>query len=144
MFKVQSDFLTDLERPTYLDHVALVLGDGPLCEPLGDKDGLKLGKIDALLIDDADRKVRFLEVETGGFLSPGERKSLIPIDAIATIDDHEVHIDQNGRTVAAAPTYHPALVDETVLGNTYEHYGFLPYWGAGYAYPGFPYIGEDS
>jgi sporulation protein YlmC with PRC-barrel domain len=109
-----------------------------------DKDGLKLGKIDALLIDDADRKVRFLEVETGGFLSPGERKSLIPIDAIATIDDHEVHIDQNGRTVAAAPTYHPALVDETVLGNTYEHYGFLPYWGAGYAYPGFPYIGEDS
>jgi sporulation protein YlmC with PRC-barrel domain len=109
-----------------------------------DKDGLKLGKIDALLIDDADRKVRFLEVESGGFLGIGERKSMIPIDGISTIGPDEVNIDQSGKTVAAVPTYDPALIDETVLGNTYQHYGFLPYWGTGYAYPGFPFVGEDD
>jgi hypothetical protein len=98
-----------------------------------DKDGLELGKIDALLIDDADRKVRF-----------GERKSMIPIDGISTIGPDEVNIDQSGKTVAAVPTYDPALIDETVLGNTYQHYGFLPYWGTGYAYPGFPFVGEDD
>jgi sporulation protein YlmC with PRC-barrel domain len=105
-----------------------------------DKDGEELGKIDALLIDETERKVRFLEVETGGFLGIGEKKSLIPIDAIVGITDHEVRIAQPGSTVATAPAYDPALVDEnTVYGNTYSHYGYVPFWGVGYLYPAYPY-----
>lgn len=105
-----------------------------------DKDGLKLGKIDALLVDDKERKIRFLEVETGGFLGIGERKSLIPIDAISTITEDEVHIDQTGSTVAAAPAYDPALVKETVWADTYQYYGYVPYWGVGYTYGGMPHL----
>jgi hypothetical protein len=40
-----------------------------------DKDGVKLGKIDALLVVDKERKIHFLTVETGGFLGISERKS---------------------------------------------------------------------
>jgi sporulation protein YlmC with PRC-barrel domain len=115
-----------------------------------DKNGVKLGKVDALLVDDKEHRVRFLEVETGGFLGIGERKSLIPIDAISSITDHEVHIDQTGSTVASAPAYDPALVndspdgpavvDDSFWGETYHHYGYTPYWGLGYAYPGFPHF----
>jgi sporulation protein YlmC with PRC-barrel domain len=103
-----------------------------------DKDGHKLGKIDALLIDDKERKVRFLEVESGGFLGLGERKSLIPVDAIVSIDAHEVHIDQTGSTVAAAPPYDPALAEPKFFEDIYGHYGILPFWGLGYTYPAYP------
>jgi sporulation protein YlmC with PRC-barrel domain len=89
-----------------------------------DKDGHTLGKIDALLIDDKERKVRFFQVESGGFLGLGEKKSLIPIDTIVSIDADEVHIDQPGATVAAAPIY--------------GHYGIMPFWGFGYVYPPYP------
>jgi sporulation protein YlmC with PRC-barrel domain len=103
-----------------------------------DKDGHKLGKIDALLIDDKERKVRFLEVESGGFLGIGEEISLIPIDAIVSIDAHEVHIDQTGSTVAAAPHYDPELVERKFFEDIYGHYGVLPFWGLGYVYPSYP------
>jgi len=33
-----------------------------------DKDGRDLGTIEGLLIDEAERKVRFMEVASGGFL----------------------------------------------------------------------------
>jgi sporulation protein YlmC with PRC-barrel domain len=101
-----------------------------------DKDGLELGKIDALFIDEKERKIRFLQVETGGFLGIGEEKSLIPIDAITGVSDHEVHIDRTGGTVVAAPKYDPALVaEQSFYENTYSHYGYLPFWGPGYMYP---------
>lgn len=60
-----------------------------------------------LLIDDQEHKVRFLLVEHGGFIGLGETKSFIPVD---------------GRS------YH---------GSIYGYYGYTPYWGASYSYPGF-------
>lgn len=104
-----------------------------------DKDGQELGKIDALLVDDKDRKVRFLEVESGGFLGLGEKKSFIPVDAITGITAHEVKIDRTLQQVAAAPPYDPALVQKgTFYESTYGYYGYMPYWGMGYAYPAYP------
>ena len=47
-----------------------------------DKDGRDLGRIEDLVVDDVERKVRFMEVATGGFLGFGESKSFIPIEAI--------------------------------------------------------------
>ena len=58
------------------------------------KDGKKIGKVAALFVDEAQRKVRFMRVRAGGFLGRGERQWLIPIDAITSIDEHEVHVDQ--------------------------------------------------
>ena len=101
-----------------------------------------LGKIDALLLDDKEQKIRFIEVASGGFLGLGEQKSLIPIDAITKITDHEVHINQTMEIVAGAPVYDPKLVNQTpVYESTYGYYGMTPFWNANYTYPA--YIGED-
>jgi sporulation protein YlmC with PRC-barrel domain len=90
-----------------------------------DKDGKDIGKIDDLLIDDRERKVRFMRVESGGFLGLGETKVFIPIEVITRITDDEVSIDQSREHVAAAPRYTPDLVDKPdYYGEIYGHYGY--------------------
>ncbi|HUY25118.1 MAG TPA: PRC-barrel domain-containing protein, partial [Candidatus Saccharimonadales bacterium] len=43
-----------------------------------DKAGNEVGRVDDLLIDDEEHKVRFLRVEHGGILGFGETKSFVP------------------------------------------------------------------
>ena len=106
-----------------------------------DKNHEPLGKIDALLLDDKDQKIRFLEVASGGFLGLGEAKSFIPVDAITNITDDEVLINQTMDHVAGAPKYDPALANEThFYETTYGYYGMMPFWGANYMYP--TYLGQ--
>ncbi|WP_299169183.1 PRC-barrel domain-containing protein [uncultured Arthrobacter sp.] len=103
-----------------------------------DKDGEDIGQVDDLLIDDGEKKVRFLEIASGGFLGMGEEKSFIPIDALTHIDE-DVHINQSRGHVAGAPVYDPELVDQTdFYEDVYGYYGYSPFWGAGYMYPALP------
>jgi sporulation protein YlmC with PRC-barrel domain len=83
-----------------------------------DKDGNGIGKVADLLIDDREKRVRFLLVEHGGFLGFGETKTLIPVDAITKITEDEVLLDDRD--------YHSSL---------YGYYGYGPFWGGGYMYP---------
>jgi sporulation protein YlmC with PRC-barrel domain len=107
-----------------------------------DTDQQTVGKIDALLVDDKENKIRFLEVASGGVLGFGQAKSFIPIDAITKVTKDEVHINQSAENVAVAPLYDPTLVDQKVFyENTYGHYGVTPFWNANYEYPVYP--GED-
>jgi sporulation protein YlmC with PRC-barrel domain len=102
-----------------------------------DKDGKDLGKVHDLLVDDDEGKVRFLLFEHGGFLGMGETKSFIPVDAITGITEDEVSINHTRDHVAAAPGYDPTLInDRTYHEGIYSYYGYGPYWGVGYAYPG--------
>lgn len=104
-----------------------------------DKAGNEIGTVDDLLIDDEERKVRFLRVEHGGFLGFGEIKSFIPVDAITRITADDVFIDHSREHVAGAPRYDPDLVDDLkYYGSLYDHYGYSPFWGMGYTYPGIP------
>lgn len=101
-----------------------------------DTNGDSIGKVADLLVDDQEKKVRFLLVEHGGFLGFGETKSWIPVDAVRKITKDDVLIDQSGERVAAAPGYDPDLVDDRPQqASLYSHYGYAPYWGAGYMYP---------
>lgn len=98
-----------------------------------DKDGQDIGKIDGLLIDDVEQKVRFMEVATGGFLGFGESKSLVPIDAITRITTDEVHISHTREHVAGAPPYDPhlAVVEHTdYVFGLYPYYGYQGYMGS--------------
>lgn len=98
-----------------------------------DADGTGIGRVTDLLIDDQEKKVRFLLVEHGGFLGFGEKKSLIPVEAITKITEHEVLIDQSREKVASAPAYAPDLVDDRPHhSSVYDHYGYPPYWGLYY------------
>ena len=102
-----------------------------------DKNGEDIGKVADLLVDQREHKIRFLLVEHGGFLGLGQKKSLIPVDAVTKVTDDEVSVDQSREYVAAAPGYSPELVDDRPYqSNLYDHYGYAPFWGGGYMYPG--------
>ncbi|MCS3844289.1 PRC-barrel domain-containing protein [Microbacterium sp. AK031] len=105
-----------------------------------DKDGADLGKVKALLIDENERKVRLIEVASGGFLGIGQDTTFIPVDAITSVTADEVRLDQTREHVAGAPAYDPALIHERdTYGDVFGYYGFAPFWGGGYSYPDYPY-----
>ena len=122
---------TDL---TVADHAIDIRG-----RKVRDRAGEEIGTVDDLLVDDRELKVRFLQVASGGFLGLGEDKFLIPVDAITRISDDTVHVDQTREQVAGAPRYDPALAREQDWSETYNYYGYTPFWGAGYVYPAYPY-----
>ncbi|MEV5162468.1 PRC-barrel domain-containing protein [Streptomyces sp. NPDC053728] len=103
-------------------------------------DGDDVGKIEDLLIDESERKVRFLLVAHGGFLGFGETKSFIPVDAVARVTGDQVFIDQARERVAGAPVYSPELADKSDhYASVYGYYNYAPFWSPGYIYPGFPF-----
>jgi sporulation protein YlmC with PRC-barrel domain len=105
-----------------------------------DRAGEEVGHVDALLIDDRERKVRFMRVASGGFLGLGATTFLIPVDAITGIGEERVVIDQTRKHLAGAPAYDPDLAyDQDYYGDVYGYYGYGPWWGPGYAYPAWPY-----
>ena len=91
-----------------------------------DKDGRDIGKIEHLLIDDAEQKIRFMEIASGGFLHLGETKSFIPVEAITRITADDVYISPSREHVAGAPRYDPDLVanDPGYLLDLYPYYGY--------------------
>lgn len=91
-----------------------------------DNDGQEVGKIEGLLIDDVEKKVRFMEVASGGFLGIGDTKSFIPVDAIRRITDDDVFISHTREHVAGAPRYDPSLV---VADSGHYFFGLYPYYG---------------
>jgi len=109
-----------------------------------DRDGEELGEVNDLLIDEQERRVRFLEVASGGFLGLGQTKFLLPVDAITRISDDTVYVNQTRQHIAGAPSCDPDLIHRDVgegsyYGDVYQYYGYPPYWGPGYVYPPYPY-----
>ena len=96
-----------------------------------DKDGRDLGTIEGLLIDEAERKVRFMEVGSGGFLGLGESKSLIPVEAITRVTPDAVYIGHTLEHVAGAPRYDPELMHTELeyFFNLFPYYGYPPSFG---------------
>lgn len=106
-----------------------------------EQGGEEIGEVEGLMLDSHESKVRFLQVASGGFLGIGEKKFLVPVDAITRIDNDHVHVNQSREHLAGAPAYDPDLVtDEDYYANVYGYYGYAPYWTAGYAYPAYPYF----
>src|SRR5664279_113062 len=110
------------------------------------KDGQDLGKIEGLMIDNVEHRVRFMEVATGGFLGFGEQKSFIPVETITRITADEVHIDRTRAHVAGAPNYDPAVVtdDAGYFFSLYPYYGYAGYMGFFPTTTGYPSVVDDK
>jgi len=105
-----------------------------------DRDGVDIGHISDLFVDEDHRKVRMLEIHAGGILGLGERHFLLPVDAISSIDKDEVHVSETQDRVSRSPAYDPNLIVAPTIENWepfYGYYGLSPYWGMGYRYPDF-------
>lgn len=113
-----------------------------------DRDGKEIGHISSLFIDEAERKVRMLEIRAGGFLGIGDRHFLLPVDAITKVAKGEVHVNETLDRIVQSPVYAPAIVEEPIPQKHWEpfygYYGLSPYWGDGYLYPTFPMSTEDN
>lgn len=99
-----------------------------------DRSGEDIGEVDGLMVDAEERKVRFLQVASGGFLGIGENKQLVPIDAVMRVDHDKVIIDKDREHVAAGPAYDPELThvpDRGYYEGIYGHYGYAPFWTPG-------------
>jgi sporulation protein YlmC with PRC-barrel domain len=108
--------------------------------PVFDRNGDDIGDVKSLLIDETERKVRFLEVESGGLLGLASERRLLPVDAVVRVEDGAVRVDQAREHVHGSPAYDPQLAhDDSYYRDVYGYYGRAPYWTAGYMYPTYPY-----
>lgn len=105
-----------------------------------DASGEEIGKVDELLIDDVDVRVRLLRVKHGGFLGIGADHFLVPVDAVTSVDDDSVRIDRDRARLSDVPGYDPDLAQRPAYyEDLYGWWGYGPYWGPGYTYPPPPY-----
>jgi sporulation protein YlmC with PRC-barrel domain len=105
-----------------------------------DAGGEDIGKVHDLLIDEQERKVRFVEVASGGVLGIGGTKFLLPVEAVTSVTDDEIRINQSRSRIVGSPRYDPDLVEPPQLDELYRYYGYgTPYWAPGYVYPRYPY-----
>ncbi|MGQ9372106.1 PRC-barrel domain-containing protein [Azospirillum sp. ST 5-10] len=96
---------------------------------IGAEDG-DLGRVDDLLVDDADWRVRYLRVDTGGWLSG--RKVVLSTDWIDAIDwaARTVGVGLTRGQVEAAPAYDAVSgVDRAYEETLHRSYARTPYWG---------------
>ncbi len=69
-------------------------------------------------------------------------KGTVPVDAITKIDNDHVHVDRDRGNLTGASGYDPNIAeDPAYYANLYSWWGFNPYWGPGYVYPGYPTYG---
>ena len=58
-----------------------------------DAQGQRIGSVEDLYIERKEREVRFLEVGAGGFLGIGEKRFLIPAEAVTQVTEDRVTIE---------------------------------------------------
>ena len=78
-----------------------------------DVHGEQIGSVDDLYIDRQERKVRFLEVGTGGFLGIGERHLLVPVESVTEVGEDRVTIEPGKEKVAGSPPFDTTVVAPT-------------------------------
>jgi sporulation protein YlmC with PRC-barrel domain len=94
-----------------------------------DKTGEEIGQVESLFIDEDERRVRFLELGSGGRFGFGGETRLIPTDAIWDITEESVVVGTSRDVITASPAYDPNLRnDEQYWVGLYGYYGYPPYW----------------
>lgn len=129
----------------------LKLGDTDLtvAEPQADVRGRKvvdaeeeeIGRVDDLLVDDAETRVRMLQVKHGGFLGIGAEHFLVPVDAVTAVTEDAVHIDRDRSQLTDVPGYDPTIGTKAeYYDDVYGWWGYPAYWAPGYLDSGYPHI----
>lgn len=126
--------MTDSRRPNLvkLGDTDLALADGAediRGRDVIDRDGNEIGTVDALMLDDRERQVRFLHVAAGGVRGIGEEPLLIPVDVVTAIHADHVHVDLERERLLEGPRYDPRLVERPdYWEHSYQYFGIAPFW----------------
>jgi sporulation protein YlmC with PRC-barrel domain len=65
--------------------------------------GQRMGCVEDLYIDRREREVCFLEVGAGGFLGIGERRFLVPVEAVTRVSEDQVIVETDRTEKAEGP-----------------------------------------
>ena len=68
-----------------------------------DPYGQRMGRVEDLYIAPREREVRYLELGTGGFLGIGERRFLVPVEAVAEVAEDQVIVEPDRTKRADGP-----------------------------------------
>jgi sporulation protein YlmC with PRC-barrel domain len=94
-----------------------------------DVEGQRIGSVEDLYIDRQEREVRFLEVGAGGFLGIGEKRFLVPVEAVTQVAQRWVTIEP-GRTekkVSGPAPFDTKVVPPPPDERKSDDYTSLPY-----------------
>ncbi len=68
-----------------------------------DPHGQRMGSVEDLYVDRQEREVRFLEVGAGGFLGIGEKRFLVPVEAVTKVSEDRVIVEPDRTERAEGP-----------------------------------------
>jgi sporulation protein YlmC with PRC-barrel domain len=116
-----------------------------------DPEGQRVGGVDDLYIDREEREVRFLEVGAGGVLGIGEKRFLVPVEAVTKVAEGRVTIEP-GRTerVAGPAPFDTKVAPPRAADRRNDDDALLPFGNAegtvdhrgGYGYHSSPPVGR--
>ncbi len=81
------------------------------------QNGKQIGSVEDLYIDPEERKVRFIDVAAGGFLGLGEKRFLIPVEAIVKIYEDGITVNQGPDKVSESPLLGTKVVPQAPYGR---------------------------
>ena len=94
-----------------------------------DRDGNQIGSVDDLYIDSQGRKVRFLEVGSGGFLGVGGKHLLVPVESVTEVGEARVTIEPGREKVTGSPPFDTTVVAPTTAyqrrRQPHDHYDYI-------------------
>jgi sporulation protein YlmC with PRC-barrel domain len=92
-----------------------------------DAEGQRIGSVGDLYIDRQEREVRFLEVGAGGFLGIGEKRFLVPVEAVVEIAEGWVAIEPAGTKKVEGPAPFDTKVAPPPADDRSKDYASPPY-----------------
>lgn len=102
-------------------------------DPVVNRAGEKLGKIDELMVDITTGRVAYAVLSFGGFLGLGDKLFAIPWSKLeADTDKHTIIFDVDKQQLESAEGFDkdnwPDFGEESFHTTTYGYWGETPYW----------------
>jgi sporulation protein YlmC with PRC-barrel domain len=91
-----------------------------------DAEGQRIGNVEDLYIDPRERAVCFLVIGAGGFLGIGEKRLLVPVEAVTKVAEDRVTIEPDRTEKVDGPAPFDTKVAPPRAGGPIDDYASLP------------------
>lgn len=72
-------------------------------------DGEKLGMVEDLLMDDYEKRLRFIQIAHGGFLGIGRDQFILPVNTITKVEERRIEVNRTKDDIVREAQYLPEL-----------------------------------
>ena len=96
----------------------------------------RVGEVEDLLVDPAQRRARLLVVASGGLIGLAQHHRLVPVDAICRVGG-DIRLERSDLHVESGFDYDPAPDAPVDYHAVYSYFGYTPFWEDGYPTPYF-------